>query len=313
MTQRPEASPGASSPGAAPEVRRIGVTGSDTSVRLHDALKRLQGFASSRGIALLPEEGLAETVESELGSETLSWEEGAVDFIVALGGDGTLLRTGRLAAGLGIPVLGINLGHLGFLTASPAEEMEARLEQVLAGDYHLDWRSALEATVTGPEGDEEPSLAWNDVVVHKRGEARVTRLSLSVEVRGEWQEVGSFSADGVIVATPTGSTAYSLSAGGPIVDPSVECMIVTPICPHTIAVRPLVVPATQRVRLQPIEASEELVLSVDGQVVGRIGGSGSVQIAQAGLRVPLIRFPGQNFYETISRKLDWAARPRGGA
>lgn len=308
MTESPEALSGEPR-----GVSRIGVTGTDPDARLQEVLERLRDFTHSKGIALLPEEGLDGVGASGGSDETLQWEEGAVDFIVALGGDGTLLRTGRLTAGLGIPLLGINLGHLGFLTASPADAMEACLEQVLAGEYHLDWRSTLEAEVTGPESKEAPFLAWNDVVVHKRGEARVTRLSLSVDVRGEWQEVGSFSADGVIVATPTGSTAYSLSAGGPIVDPSVECMIVTPICPHTIAVRPLVVPAGQRVRLRPIEASDELVVSVDGQVMSHIAGSAAVQIAQGGLRVPLIRFPGQNFYDTISRKLDWAARPRGGA
>lgn len=300
-------------PGAAVAVRRIGVTGANPAPRLLEVVERLRIFTESREIDLVPEEGLADVLGAKGESETLQWKESAVDFVVALGGDGTLLRTGRLAAGLGIPVLGINLGRLGFLTASPAGAMEACLEQVLEGDYHLDWRSTLEAEVSCADEATQPFLAWNDVVVHKKGEARVTRLSLSVDVDGAWQEVGSFSADGVIVATPTGSTAYSLSAGGPIVDPSVECMIVTPICPHTIAVRPLVVPAGQRVRMQPIEESEELVLSVDGQVVSRLSGGDSVTIGQGGQQVPLIGFPGQNFYDTISRKLDWAARPRGGA
>ena len=123
--------------------------------------------------------------------------------------------------------------------------------------------------------------------------------------------MGSFSADGLIVATPTGSTAYSLSAGGPIVVPSVDCLIVTPICPHTLAMRPLVIPATQRVSVGPIERTKDLVVTADGQVVHELGTGAEIHIGRSEIEIPLVRFAGQNFFGTLQRKLNWAARPSG--
>jgi NAD+ kinase len=185
----------------------------------------------------------------------------------------------------------------------------------------------------------EHLLAWNDFVIHKRGGARVTRLELRVQeivavneadagqgaagagdrasaapgdgAAGPWQDMGSFSADGLIVATPTGSTAYSLSAGGPIVVPSVDCLIVTPICPHTLAMRPLVIPATQRVAVRPIERTKDLLVTADGQVAHEFEAGAEIHIEQSEIQIPLVRFSGQNFFGTLQRKLNWAARPSG--
>ena len=159
----------------------------------------------------------------------------------------------------------------------------------------------------GVEG--EALVAWNDFVVHEPNAGRVTRLDLLIRDVEGWDEIGSFTGDGVILSTPTGSTAYSLSAGGPIVMPSVECFLVTPVCAHTLAIRPLVVPADRSIAVRSFEPSRHLVLTVDGQVEQRLDQGGEVWITASKVRIPLIRFPGQSFFATIRRKLSWAARP----
>lgn len=232
------------------------------------------------------------------------------DLVVSLGGDGTLLRASRLILGRGIPLLGINLGHLGFLTAAPDDELEQALDRVLAGDFVLEPRFTLRAGVHDRDGREvETYRALNDIVVHKAGAARVARLELAVGTHGEEEHVGSFSGDGVIVATPTGSTAYNLSAGGPIIVPTMECLTVTPICPFTLAVRPLVVPSREAVVVRAMEPDPSLVLTVDGQDGRNLTGGEWVRIERGDAPLELVRFPDTTFFATLRRKLKWAARP----
>lgn len=287
-------------------IRTLGVVGRDGHDDLQRVVDRLRAFAVERGLELVFEESLQEVAaDARHGDLT----DSGVDLLVALGGDGTLLRAGRIAADRGIPVLGINLGRLGFLTASPEHEMENRVGMILQGDYDLDLRSMLEATIVHDGKAQGLWLAWNDFVLHKTGVARVTLLELKVDA-GTWvADLGSFSGDGLIVATPTGSTAYSLSAGGPIVAPAVDCMLLTPICPHTLAARPLVIPGDQTVSVRALEESTDLVLTVDGQMVEHISAGDEVRIRVPNVHVPLVRFPDQNFYSTIRQKLRWAARP----
>jgi NAD+ kinase len=294
------------SEGGPTPIRRVGVVGRDGHPDLEDVLRRLVVFADQHGLELVLEEALGAIT----GGEGADLDEVSLDLLVALGGDGTLLRAGRTAAGRDVPVVGINLGRLGFLTASLDPEMEARIQTILDGDYVLDRRSVLEAVVVQEGGVESsPRLAWNDFVLHKTGVARVTLLDVLVETGEGWQEFGSFSGDGLIIATPTGSTAYSLSAGGPIVVPAVECMVVTPICPHTLAARPLVVPGHQAVAIRALEETDALVLTVDGQEAERISAGDQVRVRISDETVPLVRFRDQNFYSTIHHKLNWAARP----
>jgi NAD+ kinase len=315
-------------------LRRIGVVGRPENEAVPGCLERLARLASENQIELSFEEHLTDLAPE--GAKSMDLDADPIDLLIALGGDGTLLRAGRSVAGRDIPVLGVNLGHLGFLTALPQAELEEHLALVLNGDYRLDRRYTLEACLVHADGSQgEPMLAWNDFVIHKRGGARVTRLDLRVQERaaagtdgtngtnqadganggaeedGAWQDLGSFSADGLIVATPTGSTAYSLSAGGPIVVPSVDCLIVTPICPHTLAMRPLVVPGTQRVAVSPIERTKDLVVTADGQVVNDFETGAEIHIERSEIKIPLVRFAGQNFFGTLQRKLNWAARPAG--
>jgi NAD+ kinase len=280
--------------------RRVGVVGHSNYEILQETLARLQAFAWREGVSLFLESGLRDLAGE---GEVLSPEVcGDLDLLVTLGGDGTLLRGARLVAAEGVPVLGINLGHLGFLTSAPPEEVESALERWRAGDYEMDERMAL--AVHAEDGDGAPGrihLALNDAVLHKGGAARVIRLSVSA-----WRDVvGSYSADGIILATPTGSTAYSLSAGGPIVSPTVDCIIATPICPHTLGVRPLVLPADETITVEVLSPTEELILTIDGQEHERLVPGQRVVARRAQEPVRLVRFPGQTFFQTLRRKLKW--------
>lgn len=237
-----------------------------------------------------------------------------VDAVVSLGGDGTLLRAARSVFSRRVPIVGINLGRLGFLTALSPGSIAEGLRRILGGDYVIEERVALEAEVlAGRDGRRRRFTALNDVVVHKAGEARVARLDLWAGARGgREQEIGSFSGDGIIFSTPTGSTAYSLSAGGPIVAPELDCLLVTPILPHTLAVRPLVVPRLQTITVAALGRAGQLHLTVDGQegVALADGDRVAVRIGDAGAR--LVRLPEHSFFATLRKKLSWAARPPSG-
>jgi NAD+ kinase len=244
------------------------------------------------------------------GATPLDLEREPVDLLVALGGDGTLLRGARLVAGRGIPVLGVNLGRLGFLTSTAEEQIEEGVGQVLDGKGEVERRFTLRARVFNAGSLRgRPLSALNDIVVHKPGAARVTPIDLSVGEGEDRDEVGSFAADGVILATPTGSTAYSMSAGGPIIVPGMECTVITAICPHSLAVRPLVVPASTTITVRPLDPTHELQLTVDGQVERMLKAGEEIVVDRGEHDVLLVRLPGQTFFGTMRRKLNWAATP----
>lgn len=285
---------------------RIGVLGHSVSKDLPGCLESLFVFCREHGLEVDVEPALSSYGSEDVG--VLNLDEKEVDLLIALGGDGTLLRAGRLACGRNVPVLGVNLGHLGFLTAWPQKDLAGCLRQVLDGDYILDIRSMLQAQLIEEDGSSgELLLAWNDFVIHKRGLASVTRLGIKIKEDKGWHEMGSFAGDGLIVATPTGSTAYSLSAGGPIVDPSVDCFLVTPICPHTLSIRPMVIPGPSKVAVDPVEGAEDLVITADGQFGMDVPLGSKIHIMQSQTKIHLIRFPGQNFFGTLRHKLNWAA------
>jgi NAD+ kinase len=277
---------------------------------LSGVLDRLQARFDAHGVEVVFRERLRPG--DPLGPEIEGTLEGGLDLLVTLGGDGTLLWGARMVAARDVPVLGINLGHMGFLTAITMNGIEDALEQLFRGHYLLDSRSTLEAVVVDGEGAaRDRFLALNDFVIHKGGMARVTRLALLVGEGPSQEEIGRFSGDGVVLSTPTGSTAYSLSAGGPIVAPAMGCIIVTPICPHTLAMRPLVIPSQETVVVRPLERAGALVLTVDGQAGTEMAEQESVVVRQASAEVHLVRFPGQTFFSTLRQKLGWAIRLHG--
>ncbi|CAN5799018.1 NAD(+)/NADH kinase [soil metagenome] len=294
-------------------IRRIGLVGRGNTPEVAAAVQAVADVVQRRGLELELEVG----IPSPPGMTCQSLRQiPDVDLLVTLGGDGTLLRGARMvmaaggpagSPGIGIPVLGVNLGHLGFLTAVAAEDAAAGLESVLDGDALLDDRFTLEGVVLGGDGRERARVqALNDLVLHKGGVARVVRLEMAVGPEGELDSIGSFSGDGVILSTPTGSTAYSLSAGGPVLFPTMDALVVTPISPHTMAVRPLVLPAETRLTLHAFDRAEELVITADGQEAVPLAPDDRVVVQKGAKRVRLVRFPGQTFFQTLRRKLNWA-------
>lgn len=288
-------------------IRRVGVVLRRRTHDLPAAVARVEEICRQRSVEVVFVERHVSAAAEAVKGDVL---HGEVDLVVALGGDGTLLRAARLVAELDIPVFGVNLGTLGFLTHTAEAELEAGLIRVLEGEAEVERRATLQAqVVSGGQAKGDAFRALNDVVIHKPGAARVTPVHLTVQDGDTEYEVGSFSADGVILATPTGSTAYSLSAGGPIIVPEVECVVVTAICPHSLAVRPLVVPDRVTLHVRPLDPSHELQLTVDGQVARVLDPRDEVEISKGPYPVALVRLPGQTFFGTMRRKLNWAARP----
>jgi len=278
---------------------RVGVVGNPRYRDLKAVLEHLAIQAPYRGIILHSEERL----EPFWNRDLPSFDGVELDALVTFGGDGTLLRGARLLRARETPILGVNLGRVGFLTTATRETLETALDALVAGRYVTERRQVLEAAIKGEEGVERTTqMAVNDVAVHKGGVARVVRVN--VFIQGE--NVGPYSADGIIVATPTGSTAYSLSAGGPIVVPGVEAMVVTPIAAHTLAVRPLVVPATYRIVIEPMAGwADDLLVSFDGQTGTTLAPGESVDVRRADHRVCLIRLGGDGFFGRMRQKLHW--------
>ena len=289
---------------------RFGVVYREHTPEVLSIIKRLRTWCETEGIQLVVEEAGEKEGPRELDVVTE-----AFDLIVALGGDGTFLRASRLVVGTPTPVLGINLGRLGFLTAIPFDALEEGLSEIVAGRAVIEPRFRLRAMIQSrSEEDSDVFFALNDIVVHTTGAARITPLSLDVSDRdGRMQEVGSFSADGLIISTPTGSTAYSMSAGGPIIGPEVEAIVVTPICPHSLSVRPIVLPSTVTISVGSLDSGGNHQVTVDGQVVRRLAPGDRVVVAREAVPLSLIRLPEQSFFDTLRRKLNWANRVPDGA
>jgi NAD+ kinase len=276
---------------------RIGVVGHHGYDGLADRLAGLRAIAPSLGTTLAFEPDLIELVP---GAELLV-EPTGIDVLLTLGGDGTMLRGARFLAGHPAPILGVNMGRLGFLTACSADELETAVRRVTAGEFSAQKRLALEAEVVDAHGMHRQLRALNDVVLDKRGTARV--LKLNVEVDGDL--VGRYQADGVIIATPTGSTAYSLSAGGPIVVPTASSILVTPVAPHTMGMRPLVVDGDAVIRVRAEDSKDDLWVTVDGQVDASMGRGATLEVRAAAAPVRLVRFGGSTFYSRLRGKLGW--------
>ena len=205
-----------------------------------------------------------------------------------------------------IPILGVNMGRLGFLTCCPADQLETSLMRFARGDYNVESRLLIKASVSGSDRRARNTwLALNDVVIHKGGFARVVEFRVAVDD----ELIASYSADGVVISTPTGSTAYSLSAGGPVVVPTLETMIVTPVSAHTLAIRPVVLSAASRITVQAEGAPEELMITVDGQVGTTLHEGDTLSVVKADKRIMVVRFPTSSFFATLREKLGWGGIP----
>lgn len=225
----------------------------------------------------------------------------AVDLVVVLGGDGTLLSVARLVEGKGIPILGVNLGSLGFLTEVTIAELFPALDDILAGHYKVSERVMLHCQVHRQGERIAQAVVLNDVVINKGALARIIEMETYVD--GVY--VTTFRADGLIISTPTGSTAYSLAAGGPILHPSLEALIVNPICPFTLSNRPLVIPDTVRIEVILVKENEDVLVTLDGQVGVALRYRDVIEIRKADTRLKLIESPWKNYFEILRTKLKW--------
>ncbi len=277
---------------------QLGVVGHPGYEGLPQVLRTLGELAPALGLELLYERELHEAA----GVGKRLEDPSALDALLTLGGDGTLLRGARIISPHPVPILGINLGHLGFLTCCNADQLPNALMRFARRDYTAESRMALEARVLDVRGVERRQwIALNDVVLHKGGFARVVGL----RVAADGEAIATYAADGVVLSTPTGSTAYSLSAGGPVVFPTLETIVVTAVSAHTLAIRPLILPSTVEVTLRSEDAPEELLVTVDGQVGTSFYPGETLSVRRARSDVLIIRFPGTSFFTTLRQKLGW--------
>ncbi len=286
--------------------RRVGVVAKAASADAAGVARELVEWLGRRGLEVLVEPGTA--ADSGANGDGALVEGARCDLVVALGGDGTLLSVARKAAG-GPPILGVHLGRLGFLTDVARSDLYPALVEVLAGRYALEPRSLLEVEQTKASGERVGYRALNDVVLAKSALSRMIELLLTVDGR----LVARYRADGLVVSTPTGSTAYNLSAGGPILHPLLPVSVLTPICPHTLTLRPLVVPDSSviEVGLETRENSVEsradrVYLTVDGQEGGELGFGDRVRMTRCPQPAYLVRTSGRSsIFEGLRNKLHW--------
>jgi NAD+ kinase len=245
--------------------------------------------------------GESEEAQAWEGLSVLSLQEfaGKTDLIIVLGGDGTILRAARQFSGTNLPLLGVNLGQMGFLAEVEPPNLEAALELLQSGQYKVRHRLMLSARVLREERPIAEYTALNDIVISKGPFSRIIYLDTYVNDK----QLETYPADGIIVATPTGSTGYSLSAGGPIVNPGLDVMIITPICPHLLHHRTVIVSSSERISIRTWTRQAEVVLTVDGQVGFSLQDDDVVQVTRAPLTTPLIQLQGSDFYTLLHRKL----------
>jgi NAD+ kinase len=290
-------------------ISRVGLVAKHNLDAAAGVLAELAGWLDARHVSPVFETHTAELVGLPPGRPTSSNEElpRSCELVVVLGGDGTLIGTaGRIAqAGTNVPILGVNFGSLGFLTAITLPELYESLESVLDGEADIDERMMLRARTLRAGDVFADRFVVNDVVITKAALSRIIDLSVAV---GE-QLVMQVRADGLIVATPTGSSAYNLAAGGPIVHPAVDAMLLTPIAPHMLTNRPVVVPAASDVRVEPLmNGQEEVFVTFDGQSGHPLQAGDIIEIGRADRTLRLVRASNRNYFDVLRQKLKWGAR-----
>ena len=266
-------------------------------------LPELLSWFHQRGYQLYIDE---ETARYTNGEQVISREEIGKkhpDFALVLGGDGTLLSAARSVAHEGVPILAVNLGSLGFLTEVPLNELYVALEAVDQGHCPVEERSVLDCRLVRNEQCISQNFALNDVVVNKSAISRLVEFDLYIDGNFVFQ----YKADGVIIATPTGSTAYSLAAGGPVLMPSVDAFVVTPVCPHSLTHRPLVVTETSQIELRVETGEEQAFLSIDGQIGVPVQQGDRILCQRAAHNVKIMRMR-RTFFEVLRNKLRWGQR-----
>ena len=283
---------------------RVGLVAKPDASEAQRVVLTLVDWLTARGLtAVLEKETAALAPTKTLASALKADLPALVDALVVLGGDGTLLSMARAVGDLGVPILGVNLGGLGFLTATTLDEMLPALEGWLADRMAVEERMMLGARlVRGPQAIGE-YIALNDVVITKSAMSRIIDLAVSVDGR----HATAYRADGLIISTPTGSTAYNLSAGGPILFPTMDAVVLTPIAPHTLSNRPIVLPGAQRIDVR-LRVDQEVMLTMDGQVGVPLREHDVVEVQKTRARIRLVRFDQKDFFSVLRTKLKWGER-----
>ncbi|MXW22656.1 MAG: NAD(+)/NADH kinase [Candidatus Dadabacteria bacterium] len=282
---------------------KFGITGKKDSAEVYEIARRLCEWLGERGIEFFVEQNLGRNIEAEnlLAEPDLAE---AVDIIVVFGGDGSFIWVSRIAQGQDVSILGCNLGGLGFLTEFTVDEFFPMMEKVVAGDYEIERRDMISCSVVRKDGEQEEFTVLNDIVINNGPISKVVDLSIYIEER----YVTTFKADGIIFATPTGSTAYSLSAGGPIIYPTLPVITVTPICPHILTNRPIVVPNTKKIRTKVLTDIQNTYLTLDGQVGVPLSLGDEVILEGSESFVNIIKSPFRDYFNILKTKLMWSGR-----
>jgi len=278
--------------------RRVGVVAKRSSREAIHMAHELADWLRRRDIEVALDEVSSRAAEGPPGP--LFDTETAYDLVVVLGGDGTLLSVGR-SLPPGTPILGVNMGHMGFLTEVGRTELYPVLGDIFAGQLEIEERAMMEVVLERASGQKHRFVVLNDAVIGKSALARIIELTLEVDDH----LVARYRADGLIVSTPTGSTAYNLSAGGPIVEPHLPLVVITPICPHTLSQRPIVIPSESTIRVTLETPKEEVYLTLDGQEGKNVQYRDIVTLTPSEKRVTLVKAADRTFYDSLRGKLHW--------
>lgn len=282
---------------------KFGITGKKDSAEVYEIARRLCEWFGERDIEFFVEENLGRSIDVEnlLAERDLA---AAVDIIVVFGGDGSFIWVSRMAQGTDVSILGCNLGGLGFLTEFTVDEFFPMMERVLAGDYEIEKRDMISGCVVRKDGNREEFMVLNDIVINNGPISKV--VDLAIYINEEY--VTTFKADGIIFATPTGSTAYSLSAGGPIIFPTLPVITVTPICPHILTNRPIVVPNTKKIKTKVLTDIQNTYLTLDGQIGMPLYLGDEIMLESSESYVNIIKSPFRDYFDILKTKLMWSGR-----
>jgi NAD+ kinase len=294
-----------SNEGGREAMKTVGIVANPTKDGVREAISAVRGWCDGHGLEVFAEDAVREHAPEGVRCVSSGELVEKAELVFAFGGDGTLLRTVHLvaAAGRETPVIGVNLGSLGFLTQIAEEDLDDVLTSLDPDDLPSSARMMLEVSIRGHKGS---VLALNDVVISKGADSRM----MSFEARVDGEVVTRYAADGLILATPSGSTAYSLSAGGPVVMPRVEAIILTPICPHSLSMRPCVIPPSTVVEVEMISCDDMTVISTDGHRVFGLSEGDVAEIRTAAIRAVLVDVSKYSYYEILGKKMHWAGRVR---
>lgn len=286
------------------ELKTIGIVVKPHKAEARDVLRQLIPWLKARERTILLDQDTAALADMPEAGVPKADLPGRVDFLIVLGGDGTLLSVARLVEGRDVPILGVNLGGLGFLTEVTLDELFPLLGEILGGELRVSRRMMLQVHVHREGARVAEYTVLNDAVINKGAMSRIVDLETYMD--GEY--VTTYRADGLILSTPTGSTAYCLSAGGPIVHPTVEALILIPICPHTLTNRPAVLPGGSKVEVVQGSEGEEVFLTLDGQAGFPLRYRDVVEVRRAKEQIALVASPKKSYYQVLRTKLKWGER-----